>query len=111
MTDTKFDIPVAPLAEIPQGEGRTFHVSGERIAIFHTRAGQVFATQADCPHKAGPLADGLLGGKTLICPLHSWKFDLTTGEAQGPQAQEMDCRLKTYPVQVDSSGYVVLLLG
>ena len=106
MTTTKFDIPVAPLAEIPPGEGRTFHIAGERIAIFHTRTGQVFATQAECPHKTGPLADGLLGGTTLVCPLHSLKFDLTTGEGQGS-----DCRLKTYPAQVDSNGHVVLLLG
>lgn len=103
MTATKFDIPVTSLAEVPKGEGRAFYVAGERVAIFHTRTGQVFATQAECPHKRGPLADGLLGGATLLCPLHSWKFDLTTGEAQGSE-----CRLKTYPVQVDESGRILL---
>ena len=106
MTSNKLEIPVAPLVEIPPGEGRTFHIAGERVAIFHTRAGQVFATQAECPHKAGPLAEGLLGGVTLICPLHSWKFDLTTGEAQ-----DNECRLKTYPAHVDRDGRVILLLA
>jgi nitrite reductase (NADH) small subunit len=51
------------------------------VAVFHTRAGDVFATQAQCPHKAGPLADGMVGDATLVCPLHDWRFDLATGTA------------------------------
>ncbi len=58
--------------EIPLGEGRNFEVAGEKIAVLRNRAGEVFAVQAACPHKGGPLADGLVGGSTLICPLHSW---------------------------------------
>ena len=55
-------------------------MAGERVAAFHTRTGQIFAVQADCPHKGGPLADGLLGGTTLLSPLHARKFELATGE-------------------------------
>jgi len=99
------EIPVAPLSAIPPGEGRTFDVAGERIAIFHTRSGEVFATQAFCPHKGGPLADGLIGGTTLICPLHAWKFDLRSGE---PLLGS--CSLKTYQVRVDETGRVVIAL-
>ncbi len=66
--------------------------------MFHTRGGDVYAVQAECPHRGGPLADGLVGGTTLICPLHAWKFDLTTG-----QALFGDCGLKTYPVRVDDA--------
>ena len=92
---------VASIESIPPGEGRTFDVSGQRIAVFRGRNGQVFATQAECPHKFGPLADGLLGGSTLVCPLHSWKWDLNTGAAlQG------DCPLQIYPVTVDSNGRI-----
>ena len=94
---------VAPLSAIPAGEGRTFLVCGKRIAVFHTRAGDVFATQADCPHKAGPLADGLLGGTTLVCPLHSWKWDIASGEPQ-----MASCPLETYPVHLDAENRVVL---
>jgi nitrite reductase (NADH) small subunit len=94
---------VAPLSAIPLGEGRTFLVCGKRIAVFHTRAGEVFATQADCPHKGGPLADGLLGGTTLVCPLHSWKWDIASGEPQ-----MASCPLETYPVHLDSENRVVL---
>ena len=69
------------------------------IAVFHTRAGQVYAVQAECPHKQGPLADGLLGGTAVMCPFHSRKFDLTTGIGlQG------DCNLQTYPVRMDDGG-------
>ena len=92
---------VGPLSAIPPGEGRNFSIGGKRLAIFHTRSGRVFATQAECPHKAGPLADGLVGGETLICPLHSWKFNLNTGE---PILG--DCALKTYPARVDESGRI-----
>jgi nitrite reductase (NADH) small subunit len=90
---------VGPLSVIPPGEGRSFSVSGENVAIFRTRAGEVFAVQAECPHRGGPLADGLVGGTTVICPLHSRKFDLAG-----------DCGLKTYKVHVDESGQIVLAL-
>lgn len=105
MTVTELEMTIAPLAAIPPGEGRTFEIAGQRIAVFHTRAGQVFATQAECPHKGGPLADGLVGGATVICPLHSWKFDLATGKTQAD-----GCDLKTYPVTVDEKGRIMLTI-
>jgi nitrite reductase (NADH) small subunit len=101
MTDLEFTL--GPLHLIPPGEGRSFEVAGEHVAVFRTRAGEVFATQARCPHKNGPLADGLTGGRALICPLHAWKFDLSTGEQVAGS-----CRLTTYPVSVTSDGKIVL---
>ena len=95
---------LAPVSSIPPGEGRVYSVNGLNIAVFHTRAGRVYAVQAECPHRGGPLVDGLLGGTTLICPLHSWKFDLSTGEALFGE-----CGLKTYPVTVDEAGQIILL--
>ena len=103
MTATPVQLAIGQLSEIPPGEGRTFTAFGEKVAVFHTRAGQVFAVRAECPHRGGPLADGLLGGTTLICPLHAWKFDLATGEALMG-----DCGLKTFPVHVDGTGQVFL---
>lgn len=97
------EMKLCPLNEIPPGEGRNFSALGEKIAVFHTRAGAVFAVQAACPHRGGPLADGLVGGTTLICPLHAWKFDLTNGT---PLMGE--CALKTFPARVDDSGYILL---
>jgi nitrite reductase (NADH) small subunit len=105
MSGTEVPVTLGPLSLIPVGEGRNFEVAGERIAVFHTRAGQVFATQAACPHKNGPLADGLVGGNTVICPLHSWKFELSTG-----QAVMGSCALRTYLVSVNEHEQIVLTL-
>lgn len=96
---------LGPLAGIPCGEGRVFEVGGRRVAVFHTRAGALYATQAECPHRGGPLADGLVGGTTVICPLHSWKFDLASGEARMGS-----CGLETYPVRLGEGGEIILTL-
>ncbi len=106
MTETMLEIAVAPLSAIPPGEGRTFEVGGKQLAIFHTRSGEVFATQATCPQKAGPLADRLVGGTTLICPLHSWKFDLRTGAATLGS-----CGIETYPVRLEAGKRIVVALS
>jgi nitrite reductase (NADH) small subunit len=92
------------LAQIPLGEGRNFQVGDTEVAVFHTRAG-VFATQAECPHRQGPLADGLIGGATVICPFHSWKFDLTTGQPVMGQ-----CAIQTYPVHLTPENVVLLTI-
>lgn len=99
MSETK----LGPASDIPPGEGRVYQIEGEKIAVFRTRTSEVYAVQAECPHRKGPLADGLLGGTTLICPLHGWKFDITTG-----QAIYGDCGLKTFPVSVDEAQNIVL---
>jgi nitrite reductase (NADH) small subunit len=94
---------LGPSSEIPSGEGRTFRVGGSSIAVFRGRDGRFFATQAECPHRGGPLANGLLGGTTLICPLHEWAFDLSTG-----MALNGDCGVRVYPVVQDASGTLVV---
>jgi nitrite reductase [NAD(P)H] small subunit len=71
----------------------------KQIAVFRTRAGEVFATQARCPHLSGPLADGLVGEATVICPLHERAFDLRTGAGIGGE----DC-LRLFPLRVSEQG-------
>ena len=99
------DIDLGPIDFIPVGEGRAYTLKGSdmssafppssrTIAVFRQRDGKLFATDHSCPHRAGPLADGIIGGDTLICPLHMWKFDLRTGKCVGE-----DARLRTYPVR------------
>ena len=91
-------------AQIPLGEGRRFEVGGVGIAVFRSRQGEVYATQAQCSHRAGPLADGLLGGEALICPLHNFRFNLATGEPLGN-----DCpALRTYPVSENEAGEILV---
>jgi nitrite reductase (NADH) small subunit len=95
---------IGSLSQIPPGEGRTFDLGGLRVAVFHTRGGQVFATQAQCPHKGGPLADGLTDEVSVVCPLHDRMYDFRTGAGLGN-----DCTIATYQVRVDTNGMTVLV--
>ena len=104
MTQNMTEKNLGPLSNVPLGEGRVYLVDGQSIAVIRARTGEVYAIQAQCPHRGGPLADGLVGGTTLICPLHGWKFDLTTGNALFG-----DCGLRTFPVRLDEQEQVVLL--
>src|SRR4051794_11026838 len=75
-------IRVCSVDDIPSGEGRAITVAGRRIAIFRAEHGW-FALDAACPHLGGPLADGIVAQRTVICPLHERRFDLVTGEQLG----------------------------
>ena len=96
-------IDLGPIAAIPEGEGRNFQIGTLRLAVFRTREGRVFATQAECPHRGGPLADGLVGGTTLVCPLHEWTFDLRSG-----MALNGGCGIRMYPVTQNADGWLSL---
>ena len=99
------ELALGPLVQIPPGEGRTFALDGLVVAVFHSRSGEVFATQAACPHRGGPLADGIVGGNTVVCPLHARIYALADG---APVRGE--CVLQTYPVRV-AGGELLLRLG
>jgi nitrite reductase (NADH) small subunit len=94
---------IGHLSRIPAGEGRVFDVGGVHVAVFHARDGRVFATQAKCPHRGGPLADGLIDGTSLVCPLHDRVFDLGSGAGLGNE-----CSIVTYPVRVGADGAIML---
>lgn len=64
--------------DVPLGEGRAITLEGRRIAIFRTAA-TWYALDAICPHLGGPLADGIVSDRAVICPLHERRFDLATG--------------------------------
>jgi nitrite reductase (NADH) small subunit len=96
-------VTLGSIEAIPEGEGRDFVVGDRRIAVFRGRQGRLYATQAACPHRGGPLADGLLGGETLICPLHSLKFDLVTG-----RSSDGSCALAVYPVRLSAAGQILV---
>lgn len=89
---------------IPPGEGRVFEIGARRIAVFRTRQGELFATQAECPHRGGPLADGLLGAGRVVCPLHGLQFELRTGDAVNHRCEP----LATYAVSETADGRIVL---
>ena len=93
------------IAAIPVGEGRMLRVDGHLVAVFRLRGGGVRATQPWCPHRAGPLADGLVGDDELVCPLHGRTFSLGTGEASSGEVG-----VAAYPVRLDEDGTIVLTL-
>lgn len=93
---------LGPVDRIPPGEGRNFVVAGRRLAVFRTRSGEVYAVQGACPHKGGPLADGLVGGGCVVCPLHGRKFALSTGAAVGHEGSGV----ATFAVTVTDDGHV-----
>jgi nitrite reductase (NADH) small subunit len=65
--------------EIGLGQGRCFKVGNVQIAVFRPRGGELRAIGAVCPHRAGPLAQGIVGRDTVICPLHGYRFSLMDG--------------------------------
>ena len=72
-------VHVGSTADIPYLEGRTTAVGEDRVAVFNTESG-FYAIAAHCPHKAGPLADGIVSERCVTCPLHGWRIDVRTGE-------------------------------
>lgn len=95
---------LGPVTRIPVGEGRVFEVGSIAVAVFRERGHGVRATQALCPHGAGPLADGLVGAGQLICPLHGFMFELVSGKPIGNTCPA----LKTYVIRVDEAGDILL---
>jgi nitrite reductase (NADH) small subunit len=95
------------VADVPPGEGRQTVVAGRRIAIFNTPQG-FRAIDATCPHRGGPLHDGITAESSVACPLHLRRFDLVTGEAIGH-----DCPgVSAYAVEVRAGQvFVDLRLG
>jgi len=76
-------VDIGPVESISPGEGRPFILAGRTVAVFRQRDGRVFATDNQCPHRGGPLVDGILGDGKVICPMHGWKIDLTSGKCLG----------------------------
>src|SRR5581483_10402936 len=99
-------ISLALVACMTSGEGREFTIAGEGIAFFRTRAGRLYAVQAKCPHREGPLADGIIGGGKVICPLHAFKFELESGQPVGNEC----AALRTYQVSLGEGGEILLSL-
>jgi nitrite reductase (NADH) small subunit len=70
---------IGSVNEIPVGEGRAYVVDGTEVAVYRLRDGTLRALDAVCPHRGGPLADGLIDERVVVCPLHGHTFDLATG--------------------------------
>ena len=114
-------IRVTRCDNIPPREGRAVSLAGREIAIFNLgpstefgpstglgagAADRFLAVDNQCPHKAGPLADGIVTGTSVVCPLHTWKISLEDGRVQRPSGS-MDQGVTAYPARVEAGVVVV----
>ncbi len=87
-------IDICLLSDIPLRGARKIKTALGCVALFRTSENEVFAVSDQCPHKGGPLSEGIVHGQSVTCPLHNWVFDLNTGQAVGENGS-----IKTFPVQ------------
>jgi nitrite reductase (NADH) small subunit len=83
---------------VPQRGSRVVKTTAGCVAVFRTGADEVFALNNSCPHKGGPLSEGIVHGASVTCPLHNWVFSLETGQVQGADNGRVD----TYPAKVEN---------
>jgi nitrite reductase/ring-hydroxylating ferredoxin subunit len=96
------ELCLGPLDQIPYGEARAFDVAGQQVAVFRLRNGHVYALSAVCPHKGGPIADGQIDDRIVLCPLHLNAFELATGcSTTGAEP------LRRYDVRVDGRQLII----
>lgn len=76
-------VRIAHADNIPAREGRSVRIGSTDVAIFNTGTG-FLAVENRCPHGGGPLADGIVGGSTVTCPLHNWRICLESGQIERP---------------------------
>jgi nitrite reductase (NADH) small subunit len=84
MLDSAAWLEVGTIDDIPPLGARVVVRNGGNIAIFRTGDGRIFAIDDRCPHKGGPLSQGIVHGTAVTCPLHNWTIDLASGEAAAP---------------------------
>jgi nitrite reductase (NADH) small subunit len=90
---------------LPPREGRALRIGDREIALFNL-GDRVLATDNRCPHKGGPLCDGIVTGSAVVCPLHAWKVNLESGAVERPRTDGDHC-VATYPARVED-GVVII---
>ena len=90
-------IDIGALEDIPRQGARVLKTPRGCIAVFRAADDHVFALDDRCPHKGGPLSEGIVHGHSVTCPLHNWVFDLSSGRAQGAD----EGSVPSYTVRVD----------
>ena len=91
-------VDIGSLDDIPRQGARLVKTAQGCVAVFRTMDDQVFALDDRCPHKGGPLSEGIVHGTSVTCPLHNWVFALATGAAEGADAG----RVRTHRVRVEA---------
>jgi len=97
-------IELCRLDDIPRLGARVVRFDKQAIAVFRTSSDKLFAVLDRCPHRGGPLSQGIVHGSCVTCPLHDWVIDLESGEARGPD----EGRVERFPVRLEAD---IVLLG
>ena len=95
-------VKVACIADLPAGTGLSVESNGRRVALFNVD-GSIRAVDGTCPHRGGPLGEGLLKGSVVTCPWHFWQFDVVSGQAPGLP----DACIERYSVRVEGNDILV----
>jgi len=90
-------VSIAKLEDLGPGQSLVAEVNGEEVAVFNVD-GTVYAIDNMCAHQGGPLGEGLLEGETVICPLHSWKYNVRTGACSTNPSKKVN----TYSVKIEN---------
>jgi len=98
-------IAIGHIDDIPQRGARCVNTAFGRIAVFRTAEDEVFAIDDRCPHKGGPLSEGMVHGRAVTCPLHNMVISLESGTALGADEGEV----QTYPVRVENGRISIAL--
>lgn len=106
MTETRRWIRIARCEDIPLREGRAVKLGVREIAIFNL-GDRFLAVSNHCPHKNGPLAEGIVSGQSVVCPLHQWTVDLETGAVARP-AESVAC-VERFRVRIEDGVVLVEL--
>ncbi len=96
-------VDVGALSDIPVRGARLVKTAAGCIAVFRTAEGEAFAIDDQCPHKGGPLSQGIVHGRAVTCPLHNWVIALDSGKAQGADVGSV----QTYALRIEA-GRVLL---
>lgn len=96
-------VDIGALEDVPPQGARVVKTAHGCIAIFRTARDQVFALEDRCPHKGGPLSEGIVHGTSVTCPLHNWVFDMNTGQAQGAD----EGAVRSFPIRVEAGRILI----
>jgi nitrite reductase (NADH) small subunit len=100
-------IDIGAIDDIPPLGARVVASPEGNIAIFRTRDDRIFALDDRCPHKGGPLSQGIVHGARVTCPLHNWTIELENGEAVAP---DKGC-VRTIPVRIEGRRIFLVRAG
>ena len=96
-------VSIGRVEDIPSLGARVLRTVKGDIAVFRTAKDEIFAMWDSCPHKGGPLSQGIVHDRRVTCPLHNWVMDLSTGTAVGP---DQGCTA-TFPVRVEDGQVMI----